>query len=71
MHPAPIVIVLLGAIIIAGGIFDWDWFMNRWRSRLLAKLLRGRRNVRIFYILVGIGLWGVAGVLAFRTLAVS
>jgi uncharacterized membrane protein YuzA (DUF378 family) len=69
MEPISILIVLLGAICVAGGIFDWDWMMNRWRSRLIAKLLRGRRNARIFYILVGIALWGLAGALAVRALA--
>ena len=53
---------LLGLLLVAGGIFsicgaafDWDFFMNSRKARLLVTLF-GRTGTRIFYLLLGLGI---------------
>lgn len=43
----------IGLFTSAGGIFDWDWFMNYWRARFMCKLL-GRTGARVLYVLMGV-----------------
>ena len=51
-----IVIALSGAFLAAAGAFDWNWFMNHRKARLLTSLI-GRGAARGVYI--GIGLAAV------------
>ncbi|OPZ88926.1 MAG: hypothetical protein BWY74_02936 [Firmicutes bacterium ADurb.Bin419] len=46
---------LLGAAIftIMGAIFNWDWFFENRKARLMVSLL-GRTGARVFYIIVGL-----------------
>lgn len=44
-----------GLFAIAGGMLDWDWFMNNRRARIFVKLF-GRGGARAFYCLLGLAL---------------
>jgi len=52
-----IVFILIGVFSAVGGIMDWDWFIDNYRSRTMVNAL-GRRGARIFYVLVGIATIG-------------
>ncbi len=55
---AGIFLGLMGCFSIAGGIFNWNWYMNSRRAAFLVKIM-GRNGARVFYILLG------AAILAF------
>ncbi len=62
---------LFGLVAIAGGLFNWDWFMNARKVQMVAKLL-GRGGARVFYCLLGsaivvLGLLMAFGVIASKT----
>lgn len=57
-----IIIIFVGLFSMAGGIFDWNWFMENRRARLFVRLFK-RTGARIFYILLGL-VFVVVGVLA-------
>lgn len=59
MTTAQIILILIGLFTMAGGVFDWDWFLGRWRAQLCIKLL-GRQGARIFYIILGLAVIGFA-----------
>ena len=48
-----IILILVGLFSIAGGYFDWNWFMENRRARFISKILGSRERGRIFYILLG------------------
>jgi hypothetical protein len=48
----------VGFFTVAGGVFDWEWFMGHWKSRLFVKLF-GRNGARVFYIALGLGVSAV------------
>ena len=58
MTPAGIILILIGLFTIAGGIFDWEWFLGHWKARLFVKLF-GHTGARIFYIVFGLTIMGV------------
>ena len=50
-------IISFGLFSIAAAVLDWDWFFNNSRAQFFIKIFgNSRRNARIFYILLGIGL---------------
>jgi hypothetical protein len=51
----PYFFVAAGLFAMAGGILDWDWFMENRRARLVVGLV-GRAGARLFYIVLGVGL---------------
>ena len=51
-EPLGLLMVLPGSFAIAGGLFNWDWFMNARKARMVAKLM-GRSGSKIFYFLLG------------------
>lgn len=55
-----ILLVAAGLFSMAGGIFNWGWFMNSGRARLFVKLF-SRTGARIFYVILGFVIAG-AGV---------
>jgi hypothetical protein len=59
MEPLFIIAVLMGGFCIAGGVYNWDWFMNDRKAALFVTLL-GRDGARVLYIFLGIGLIGWA-----------
>jgi small neutral amino acid transporter SnatA (MarC family) len=62
-----LILVPLGLLSMAGGLFDWQWFINNWRVRAISKLL-GRTGARLFYTLLGLGLVVLGYLLAFNLL---
>ncbi len=52
MDTTGIIIFSLGVFSIAGGVFNWDWFMNNRRARRFVNLI-GRNSARIFYCILG------------------
>ncbi len=56
-----LIFIIMGVFSFIGGIFNWDWFMNTWKSRLLVKTFT-RKGARIFYCILGMALF-VGGVL--------
>jgi hypothetical protein len=55
MNPFGLLIVAAGLFGMAGGVFDWDWFMNHRKARFMCAIL-SRNGARIFYVLLGLGL---------------
>ena len=47
-----IILVFAGVFTVLGAIYNWDFFMNSFKSQLWVKLL-GRNRARIFYGIVG------------------
>ena len=58
MTPAQIILILIGLFTVAGGVFDWDWFIGHWKARLFVKMF-GHNGARIFYIVFGLTIAGV------------
>ena len=57
-----IILILIGLFVLAGSIFNWEWFMTSPRAGFMMRLM-GRTGARIFYAVIGllmVGL-GVAG----------
>jgi hypothetical protein len=44
-----------GLFSIAGGIHNWDWFMNHSKVRFMCSILT-RTGARIFYVVFGLGI---------------
>jgi hypothetical protein len=61
MNLSGLLILAIGLFSVAGGAFDWDWFMNSRRASIFVRLFK-RGGARAFYILLGSGL-AVLGVL--------
>jgi hypothetical protein len=53
MEPINYFIIFAGLFSIAGGIFNWDWFMNNRRAYIFVKLFK-RTGARIFYVFLGL-----------------
>ena len=48
-----IVIALIGIFPIAAVLFNWQFFMNNRRARLVTSIL-GEKGMRVFYIIFGL-----------------
>ncbi len=48
-------IVATGLFSAAGGIFNWDWFMNHRKARFMCSLLT-RTEARVFYAICELGI---------------
>ena len=55
MNPVGLLIVAAGLFGVAGGIFNWEWFMNHHKARFMCTILT-RTGARIFYVVLGLGL---------------
>lgn len=51
-----------GVFTIVGAVMDWNWFMNSRRARFFVAIF-GRMGARIFYILLGLFIIGMAGII--------
>ena len=60
----------VGLFSLAGGLFNWNWFMNTRRSRALVKSF-GSAGARVFYILLGIVVIVFGVLLAFNVIGGS
>ena len=70
-EPLALLLVPAGLFAIAGGVFNWEWFMSSRKARTLVKFI-GRGGARVFYCLLGsaitiVGLLITFGVIASRT----
>lgn len=47
-----LILIAVGVFSLAGGIFNWDWFMNQRKSKIIVKIFK-RTGARIFYSVLG------------------
>ncbi|MBP3310314.1 MAG: immunity 17 family protein [Ruminococcus sp.] len=47
-----IIIIALGAFSLAGGVYNWDWFMNNYKVRRFVNAF-GRKVTRVIYGFIG------------------
>ena len=59
-----------GGFSVAGAALDWDWFMNNRRAWLFVKLF-GRGGARVVYVLIGLGLAVLGGMMVGGVVDVS
>ena len=66
MNPFGLLLVAAGVFSLCGAGFDWEWFMNNRKARIIAAVL-GRKGARAFYAILGIALvvFGVLVTLGF------
>jgi Immunity protein 17 len=50
-----IFLILSGLFSLASSYFNWDWYYNNHRARLIVAIF-GRTGARIFYAILGLGL---------------
>lgn len=55
MNPMGLFFVFAGLFSVAGGVCNWDWFMNHHKAQFMSSLL-GRNGARVFYMILGLGL---------------
>jgi hypothetical protein len=53
-----IVCLVGGLIAIAGGLFNWDWFMDNPKAQGFVKQF-GRSGARVFYCVLGLAFAGL------------
>lgn len=53
-----ILLVLAGLFSVAGGVFNWNWFMNSRRARFFVAIM-SRTGARIFYVVLGLIIAGL------------
>jgi drug/metabolite transporter superfamily protein YnfA len=54
-EPAALLLVLAGLFAMAGGVFDWEWFMNNRKAQAFVNWL-GRGGARVFYVILGLAI---------------
>ena len=54
-HVLMIIFLAAGAFSVAGGAFNWDFFMKSRRAAIFVKIF-GRNGARIFYVVLGAAL---------------
>ena len=55
MNPIGILLIAIGAFSLSGAYFDWEWFMNSRKARIIVMIFT-RSGARIFYALLGVTL---------------
>ncbi len=64
MDPTGLIFVAIGAFAVCGAGFDWDFFMNNRKAQFMSAILT-RTGARIFYGLLGSGLFVFGVLMAF------
>jgi drug/metabolite transporter superfamily protein YnfA len=67
-EPWALLLVLAGLFAIAGGVFDWEWFMTNRKAWVFVKLF-GRNGARIFYCILGLVVAVLGVLIAFGLVA--
>ena len=70
MNPAGFILVAVGLFSFAGGLFNWNWFMNTRRAKALVRAIRPA-GARVFYMLLGIVVIVFGVLLAFNVIGGS
>ncbi|NOR89625.1 MAG: hypothetical protein GQ524_05165 [Anaerolineales bacterium] len=52
MNPVGFILIAIGLFSFAGGLFNWNWFMNTRRARALVRSIRPV-GARVFYMVLG------------------
>ena len=53
MNTAGFILIAIGLFSLAGGLFNWGWFMQTRRARAMVRTM-GPKWARAFYMLLGI-----------------
>jgi hypothetical protein len=53
MNPAGVIVIAVGLLSFAGGLFNWNWFMNTTSARGVVNTLRPT-GARVFYMVLGV-----------------
>ena len=64
MNPIGLIFVATGVLSFMGGIFNWDWFFNTFKARMVVKTF-GRYGARIFHCILGLALIVVGALTTF------
>jgi drug/metabolite transporter superfamily protein YnfA len=49
-----VILTLAGLFSIAGGAFNWNWFMENRKASFFTRILGTRFRARMFYIILGL-----------------
>ena len=53
MNPTGVIVIAVGLLSFAGGLFNWKWFMNTTSARGVVNTLRPT-GARVFYMVLGV-----------------
>ena len=59
-----LIFVAIGVLSVMGGIFNWDWFFNTFKARMVVKTF-GRNAARLFHCILGLALIVVGALTTF------
>ena len=57
MNLAGVIVIVVGFLSFAGGLFNWKWYMNTTSARGVVNTL-GPKGARVFYIVLGVAVIG-------------
>ncbi len=63
-----LLLILAGLFSMCGAGFDWDWFMENRKARMMSELLGDRSRARVFYLILGLAILAVGFLGAFGVL---
>jgi hypothetical protein len=70
MNPAGVIVFAVGLLSFAGGLFNWNWFMNTTNARKVVNMFRPA-GARIFYMVLGVAVIGFGLLLALNLIGGS
>jgi len=66
--PVGLILVVAGLFAVAGGVLDWEWFMNNRKAQVFVNWL-GRGGARVFYIILGLAIAILGLLITFEVVA--
>ena len=66
--PVGLILVVAGLFAVAGGVLDWEWFMNNRKAQVFVNWL-GRGEARVFYIILGLAIAILGLLITFEVVA--